>query len=371
MDAGSRFYASPSDSASGVAVRDPVPVPDSVRRARRRPAESAGRHPRCCALPEPCARSGAARDVRCGALAVTTSDLHEGILLLFRSRPALAAELLQLDVPADAAATLAADAVQQIDPQPLGADAVVRLDRHGAPVLAVVVEVQLEIAPAKRLTWPVYVAATRRLLGCPVRLLVVTVDRRVARWASRPIHVGPPGFVLVPEVLGPGTVPLVTDATAAARDPELSVLSAVAHGRTHEAERVAAAAIAAAGRLDEERARFYVDLILSRVDAATRRALEASMLSSKYQFQSDFAKKYIALGREEGREEGRVEGREEGREEGRVEAKVEALLTILAARGLTSSPAAEARIRGCRDLATLDRWLARTVNAATIEEALE
>lgn len=195
---------------------------------------------------------------------MSTSDLHEGILLLFRSRPVLAAELLGIEVPASASATLAADAMQQIDPQPLAADAVVRIERDGALQLAIVVEVQLEIAAPKRLTWPVYVAATRRLLGCPVRLLVVAIDVRVARWAARPIELGPPGFVLTPDVLGPEAVPLVTDDAVAAREPELAVLSAMAHGRGRHARQVASAALGALGRVDEERARFYADLVMSR-----------------------------------------------------------------------------------------------------------
>jgi hypothetical protein len=42
--------------------------------------------------------------------------------------------------------------------------------------------------------------------------------------------------------------------------------------------------------LDEERSRFYLDLLLNSVNEATRRALEAMMKG--YEYQSEFAKKY-------------------------------------------------------------------------------
>lgn len=40
---------------------------------------------------------------------------------------------------------------------------------------------------------------------------------------------------------------------------------------------------------------------------------------AKYEFQSEFAKRYIALGKEEGRAEGKVEGKAEGKAEGRAD----------------------------------------------------
>ena len=70
-------------------------------------------------------------------------------------------------------------------------------------------------------------------------------------------------------------------------------------------------------------------------------------MSSGYEYQSDFAKRYVAQGRAEG------------------EAK--ALLHILAARKLTPSEVERERIVGCTDLPTLERWIERAVTAGTVE----
>lgn len=69
-----------------------------------------------------------------------------------------------------------------------------------------------------------------------------------------------------------------------------------------------------------------------------------------YEWQSDFARKYVGLGREEGREEGLEKGR-------RTEA-VDSVLMFLNGRGLVPSEEQERRIRSCEDLETLRRGCA-------------
>jgi len=59
-----------------------------------------------------------------------------------------------------------------------------------APVLGIVVEVQLAPDKDKRFVWPVYATNLRARLKCPVCLLVITDDDRVARWAAKPIELG-------------------------------------------------------------------------------------------------------------------------------------------------------------------------------------
>jgi hypothetical protein len=50
----------------------------------------------------------------------------------------------------------------------------------------------------------------------------------------------------------------------------------------------------------------YFDLVLDSLSEAAQKELRA-MDPAKYQFRSDFAKRYIGLGRAEGRTEGRAE----------------------------------------------------------------
>ncbi len=94
-------------------------------------------------------------------------------------------------------------------------------------MLTVVVEVQLSRDPDKRRSWPVYVATLRARLRCPTELLVVCPDRAVAGYCAAPITLGLGRPALIPMVLGPELVPVVTDGELPV---ELVVLSAIAHG---------------------------------------------------------------------------------------------------------------------------------------------
>jgi hypothetical protein len=64
-------------------------------------------------------------------------------------------------------------------------------------------------------------------------------------------------------------------------------------------------------------------------------------------------------------------GRAEGKTEGKSEAKAEAILAFLAARGIAVDDEIRARIMGCTDIATLDRWITRAATAASVAEVVE
>jgi hypothetical protein len=72
------------------------------------------------------------------------------------------------------------------------------------------------------------------------------------------------------------------------------------------------------------------------------------MASGNYEFQSDFAKRFIAKGEAKGR--------------------AEALLTMLEARGLRVSDEARARILACTEAAQLDAWVRKAVSVGSIDE---
>lgn len=241
------------------------------------------------------------------------SHLHETLLFLFCNRPTLAPELLRealrVELPRYTDARIDAADLTDIQPAEYRADLVVLL-LDEKPVFGIVVEVQLSRDEDKRFAWPVYVVNLRARLRCPVCMLVVAVDESVARWASMPVDLGGASS-FVPWVLPPSGVPVIQDEQRAHEDPELAVLSAMAHGRDADigkAVRVAEAAQSACLLLDASRARLYVDLVFHSLSEAARRALQ-DMNPAKYEYQSDFARHYVAVGREEGREEGGVHGR--------------------------------------------------------------
>jgi hypothetical protein len=233
------------------------------------------------------------------------SQLHEALLLLFRNRPTLAPELmrdaLHFELPAFTEARIGSADLTEVKPAEYHADLVVLL-LDGVPVYGIVVEVQLSRKPRKKFAWPVYASSLRARLELPVSVLVVAPDEAVARWAAQPIDLGG-GNVFRPLVLGRSAVPQIVDQAQARADPELAVLSAMAHGHDDDpskAAQIAFAAQLASLGLDDERGRMYVDLILSSLSDAARREL-ITMDPAKYEYQSDFAKRYIGLGRAEGR----------------------------------------------------------------------
>ncbi len=94
-----------------------------------------------------------------------------------------------------------------------------------------------------------------------------------------------------------------------------------------------------------------------------------------YEYQSDFAKKYVAQGRAEGRTEGRAEGHAEGSTEGRTEGRTEeaarAVLMVLRARGLAVPDADRERILSQKDPERLERWLEKAAVAASVAAVLD
>ena len=116
---------------------------------------------------------------------------------------------------------------------------------------------------------------------------------------------------------------------------------------------------AVAGRgLDDARATLYADLIFASVHEAARVLLEGLMANRNYEYQSDFARRYVAQGRAEGEASGEARG------------EARALLHVLQARGIDVPEAVRTRILGCTDLAVLDGWLARALTATSASEVV-
>jgi len=301
------------------------------------------------------------------------SMTHEIFVDLFKNRPSLAAEILVevlgVSLPAYTEARLASTDLTEIQPAEYRADIVVVLLDRDIPVRVIIVEVQLAVDPRKRLSWPAYVTVSRAIHGCPADLLVVAPDPAVAGWCTEPIAIGVPGFILHPPVLRRTAVPVVTDLGEAARRPELAVLSAMAHGETEQGATIAAAVLPVIRDLDDDRARLYYDLVYNSLNEAARRALETMMKG--YEYQSDFAKKYVAQGRSEGRTEGRTEGHTEGRAEGRTEEAARALLTVLRVRGIAVPDAVRERILAQKDPERLERWLEKAAVAASVTAVID
>jgi flagellar biosynthesis/type III secretory pathway protein FliH len=87
----------------------------------------------------------------------------------------------------------------------------------------------------------------------------------------------------------------------------------MAHGKDEDPKKslqIALAAQMASAGLDDDRSGLYFDLILHSLSEAARQAFR-TMKQAKYEYQSDFARRYYGQGRAEGRAEGQAQGRAE------------------------------------------------------------
>ncbi|HET7132277.1 MAG TPA: DUF4351 domain-containing protein [Gammaproteobacteria bacterium] len=100
--------------------------------------------------------------------------------------------------------------------------------------------------------------------------------------------------------------------------------------------------------LDDDRSRLYFDLVSSSLSEAARRELQ-TMDPAKYEYQSDFAKRYVAQGRAEGR--------------------AEVIVRQLTLRFGALPAEAQGRIAEA-SLAELNTIAERLLTAATLQEAL-
>ena len=306
------------------------------------------------------------------------SLLHEGVLKLVRDRPAFAAdllgELLGVEVPHFTQARVTDVTFNELAPVEYRADTVVLFGRK-KPVFGAIIEAQLEPDRDKRLTWPVYATVARAYHRCPFVVIVVSPDPQTARWAKRAIELGG-GNHYLPLVIGPDGIPKVVDRRWARREPQLAVLSVMAHGRGDVATAAAIGSAAARAILPftKEQRLLYSLLIEASLSEAARKAIEMEPDGGIY-FNDAQRRNYergVAKGKADGRAQGKVEGRAQGKAEGRAQGKAEgeaaALLKILMRRGLRPTAEQRRRIVECTELSMLERWLDRSLSVGSVDE---
>ena len=114
----------------------------------------------------------------------------------------------------------------------------------------------------------------------------------------------------------------------------------------------------------------YFDLVVASLSAAARKALQ-EMDPAKYEYQSEFARRYIALGKAEGRAEGEARGEARGEAKGKVEGKAEGKAELLQ-RQLTRRfgplPAGVCDRLVAASPEQLDDWAERFVDAARLAD---
>ena len=291
---------------------------------------------------------------------------HNAIAEMFRENPELAPHFLALlfhvDVPPHASVAVVESSLDQLIPVEFRADLVLELrDANGGLVLAIVLEVQRDKDLDKEYSWPVYVTVVRAKQRCPTVVLVIAPDAGVAAWAARPLDMGMGFGSFRPVVLGPASVPEVTDPAVAERETELAVLSAVAHGNGPNGLAVVQAALVALARLDREHAAVYFQIIWNALREPMQRALEALVMERQAEGETKFPP-FVQRIFEQGIHEGELKGRLEG--------KRDTLLRLLARAGITLTEDEAARVKACDDPALLDQWVDNVLGAKTASDVL-
>jgi predicted transposase YdaD len=135
-------------------------------------------------------------------------------------------------------------------------------------------------------------------------------------------------------------------------------------------ERIAIAAAAACRDIDHERSKLYLDLISLSLKGRVPKALEEIMNSLGYEYQSEFARRYVAEGRAEGKAEGRAEGIAEGNARGLLEGRIQTILRALTRLFGTLDETTQTLVRGARG-DRLDRIENRMFDAKSLDEVFE
>ncbi len=305
---------------------------------------------------------------------------HNGLVDMFRENPSLAPHLVELlfhlEVPRYASVAVVESSLDQLIPVEFRADLVLELrDESGQTVLSILLEVQRDEDPEKQYWRPVYLAVERSRKRCPALVLVVAPDTEVATGAADSIDLGLGLSNVKPLVLGPAVVPEVTEQPVADREPELAVLSAMAHGNGPNGLAVVEAAFTVLGRMAQEYAATYFQIIYEALREPMRRALEKSIMERQTDGKTKatfppFAQQLIDRGLREGWLMGWLEGRRKGVREGEHKGERKALLRLMARAGIALTEEERARVDGCEDVATLDRWLDNILGAKTAADVL-
>lgn len=285
---------------------------------------------------------------------------HEIPIRLFQDRPELAAELLVktigATIPPYASALSESEALTSCDPLELNCDnAAVFRDGFGNPVYAVITEIQRSDDEDKRYSWPMYVTILRARLRCQVRLLVICTDEVTAAWARKIIPIGPPEFVLRPDVIGPGDLVRLIDEYDPREGVELLILAAATYGKGPQTESIAHDLGRRLNELSEPERRKYAGWAWQLLSKAACEILEGYM-SMKYQDYLETPAGQLEL---------------KGEARGEARGRVKSVLELLEMRGIEVRADERERILACTDREEADRWFISAFSASRAEEIFD
>ncbi|OWA14507.1 hypothetical protein B9W64_17815 [Streptomyces sp. CS159] len=284
---------------------------------------------------------------------------HEASHRLFQDHPeALAPVFEALGLPPPSKGDfdeLSPDATE-IRPMERRVDTVLRFAPDMGENFVLALESQTKKDPDKARSWAYYVAYLCAKYDLPVVLVAVCRDRATAQWATGPFECGVaswPTQTTRPIVLGPQTVPEMTDEATVARSPALAVLSTIVHSESRRAPAILEAVARGLLSFEPDITRYWFELVEVGLESTpTRENWRKLMQNAVTHFPGHrtlFEEKYL-----------------EGKAEGEARGEAKGVLRVLEVRGLVITDAVRKRIVTCSDLTLLNDWLDR---AGTVERA--
>lgn len=294
---------------------------------------------------------------------------HEALHQIFREDPGLLSRALPkagIAFPTPTAIQSLDTDLTEIRPLIRRVDTLFRIDTADEGSFLLAVEAQSKPDPDKQNSWTYYLAHLYAKYARPPILLVVCQDKTTAAWASEPIRIGlrtHTSIAVSPLVLGPGSLPVITDPDEAAQDLSLSVFSALTHTKDPALPAILDALAAALANTGGETAQGWAEYTEIGLGDTRARTLWRQLMAT-------YTPRFPGSGTfiEEMWLKGLAEGEAEGKAKGEAKAKAEDILRILELRGIDVPETTRDRVTTCTDLDTLRTWFDRALTAASAED---
>lgn len=287
------------------------------------------------------------------------TSTHETSHRIFQDHPEVLApifEALGMPPPAKADIELMTPDATELKPLERRVDTVLKVEPSDGEAFLLAIEAQTSPAADKGANWSYYLAYLRAKFGLPVLLVAVCRSRSTARWAAGPFEcrVGPwTSQVTRPFVLGPDSVPEITDEAVVAQQPALATFSAIVHSESRGIDAILTLLARGMRSFDKATATYWSELLEVGLENTPAREVWRELEKMVVTF---------FPGRGTVFEEAFLDGEAKGEAKG----KAEGILRVLEVRGLAVTDDVRARVSGCTDLARLDDWLDRS---GTVERA--
>ncbi|MFE6283597.1 hypothetical protein [Streptomyces sp. NPDC057877] len=296
------------------------------------------------------------------------TSTHETSHRIFQDHPEVLApifEALGLPPPVKADIEPLTPDTTELKPLERRVDTVLRIDPANGDSFLLAIEAQTRPADDKAVNWPYYLAYLSAKFRLPVLLVAICRKRSTARWAAGPFEnrVGPwLSQVTRPFVLGPDSVPEITDEVVVARQPALATFSAIVHSESRGIEAILHLLARGMRSFDKETAGYWSELLeVGLGDTSARETWrELQKMVASY-----FPGRGTLI------EETFLDGEAKGVVKGEVKGKADGVLRVLEARGIPVPDTVRDRVTACTDLARLDDLLVRAITVEQAEELFD